>query len=405
MYIPWLFEHHHFKRFGSLLGKARPQPTPPEVHEFLFRASSVRLAERRIEELKRHAEHKFRRHRRQLRLDRDPVEFWSEEVVDVAGQLTFAVGQLRIMQNLLVAILARLQALTDVPSSLSDLIKAGPETYGFKAELAAALKDYWHAGGSTLKHYRDLDDHFFAIARHSVMRLGPPEEMSVYLPDDPAERSRARAAFSGRVNGSEFLRRTFVQLEAVADCCLEFLGLPPAPLPLVAELGPVTAKRDTESTIAVGIPGEIGTTALQVRFDPDRSELVAEAVELPGNDPKDCPVPLYGIVDFLRRDVPAYAELTADDVKYVGSPDLMLSVAGIELGGPWQVWLWRVDHKGKAALVVVNVDEECPRIAYQGLPEDKDPQEVMAELLHRTVLHRKRRMPARAQEPTTPMTS
>ena len=183
MYLPWLFNKaKEFQRVGGLLtggqeSQMRPQhvkkqrqaDVTPECHELLFRATSIKLAQRRIRSLKMHAENKLGRHRDQLVLDLDPVEFWSEEVVDLIGQITFSIGQLRIMQNVLLAILAKLSKLREVPSSLADAIKRGMR--GFQPSIARAVVEYWDAGGSTVKNYRDLDQHFLAIARHSASLL------------------------------------------------------------------------------------------------------------------------------------------------------------------------------------------------------------------------------------------
>lgn len=163
------------------------------------------------------------------------MEFWSEEVVDLIGQITFSIGQLRIMQNVLLAILARLSELRGGPASLADAIKKGLK--GFQSSIARAVVEYWNSGGSTVKNYRDLDQHFLAIARQSAVRLVPELDLQVYLPDDSTARTRWRPRFTGRVEAIQFLFKGYGDLERLTDHCLELHGIAAQPVPLVV---PVT---------------------------------------------------------------------------------------------------------------------------------------------------------------------
>jgi len=388
MYHPWLFnERNEFQRLAGVLAGPGGVDVHSETEEFLLRATGVRLAQDRIADLKLETERKFRRHRGQLRLDRDPVQCWSPAIVDLIGQITFSVGQLRRMQDLQVSILARIQGLKGVPQSLKDAVR-DLERYGFNPAVARTLVAYWSSGGAALKGYRDIDTHFFAIASHAVMYHSLGESLKVYLPDDVGQKSRRKAAFTQGIDALDFLTTAYHDLERVFDRCLEVLGIAPLEIPLVTRLRAGEPAR-AEATLAVSVAT---TSAIETRFDPVAQTLRSQVVDLPPNDPRDCPVSLSAIVDELRHKLSGADDLVANDLHYLGAPEVMVSVYGFEVGGPWKGWLWRLDHC-ELSYFVLAIAEKCGWLFWQKITPGVDQEEMLARLFHRAFLRRDRDTP------------
>ena len=101
-----------------------------------------------------------------------------------------------------------------VARSLNDAMKVKQnshkiEKYGFNSEIVEIFKNYWDKSGSILKDYRDLDQHYLSIIKHTILQVDPTEKLIILLPDNPNERSRRKVSYNKQIDGIDFIKKSF----------------------------------------------------------------------------------------------------------------------------------------------------------------------------------------------------
>jgi len=126
------------------------------------------------------------------------------------------------------------------------------ESYGFGDEICNTTKKYWNEGGAEVKEYRDIDQHYFAIIRHTFLQVKPEERVLVYLPDDPHEKSSKHVSFAKKRDAIPFFKNAFFSFHQFAEDVASHLGFQPALLDQsigMEQLGPLAI--GTRKTLAL----------------------------------------------------------------------------------------------------------------------------------------------------------
>jgi len=144
------------------------------INEFLFRASSAYLNIDRMNKLSVECVFQYRRQKFRLKLNNQRVLFWSPTVIEILSEMSPFLSTLRILQNKFLKLVAEeSNPGIGVPKSLSDAMKKGLDTYGFTEELSKLFLNYWDKSGEQIKNYRDMDQHYYSMIKHSYIRTSP----------------------------------------------------------------------------------------------------------------------------------------------------------------------------------------------------------------------------------------
>lgn len=93
------------------------------------------------------------------------------------------------------------------------------------------MQDYWDTGGgSRLKDYRDLDQHYFTLCKHVVLQWSPEERVLVFLPDDPTTTAEPRLTFDKELDALRYFVAAFNDFHQCVERVAISLGFKPTVL-------------------------------------------------------------------------------------------------------------------------------------------------------------------------------
>jgi len=166
------------------------------IKEFLFRASSAYLSINRMNVLSINCVNQYKRQKFRLKLNNERILFWSPTVIEILSEISPFLSTLRILQNDFFKLAAReCNPNVGVPKSLNDAMKKGLTTYGFSDKLAKLFINYWDETGKQIKNYRDMDQHYYSMIKHSYIQTYPDEKLLIFLPDNPDNKSTTSVTF------------------------------------------------------------------------------------------------------------------------------------------------------------------------------------------------------------------
>ena len=221
----------------------------------LFHASCVYLAMNKLESLKRQCEAQFDEYQGRLSETHDRIAFFSPQFLEMLIELSPCFAALRLAQNdVLRAVERALPLKSSIPSSMHDAVKS-IHTYGLPTEIVDRTMQYWEGSGKNLKHYRDIDQHYYSLADHAFMQTKPERKLVVLLPDDPAKKGRKNATYGEGIDALDFLYRSFHEFHSYADDLARFMGYEPKPLEASVWHGAGDKFERKDAVIGLVIPG------------------------------------------------------------------------------------------------------------------------------------------------------
>ena len=255
MYVQALFNQRGlFQHVGGWLAKTKQDDKFP-IQQMLFHASCVYLAMNKLESLKRQCEDQFDEYRNRLGETHDRIAFFSPQFLEMLIELSPCFAALRLAQNdVLRAVERALPLKSSIPSSMHDAIKS-IHKYGLPTEIVDRTMQYWEGSGKNLKHYRDIDQHYYSLADHAFMQTKPERKLVVLLPDDPAKKGRKNATYGEGIDALDFLYRSFHEFHSYADDLARFMGYEPKPLEASVWHGAGDKFERKDAVIGLVIPG------------------------------------------------------------------------------------------------------------------------------------------------------
>lgn len=222
MYLAKTFnDNDFFQNFGGW--KRENGDKSSLFNEFLFRASSAYLSISLMDKLCRSCIDQFERQENRLEVKGQRIVFWSPTVSEILNEFSPFLSSIRVMQNIILRLSAKeCNRNYQVPKSLNEAIKNGLYKYGFKKEIEDLFISYWNEGGKLVKDYRDIDQHYYSIAKRCYIETAPKKRILFFLPDSPNDKSQEGINFQKEVNAIEFFRQEFFRIhdfvENVASC-------------------------------------------------------------------------------------------------------------------------------------------------------------------------------------------
>lgn len=242
-----------FQSFGSW---PSPQVDRDDASDFLFRASCALVNLNRIEELTKACLKDLKAFEPQLSITRDRIVLGSYSVVALVSEIPPLLSTLRMMQNMILSMAARVLGISDVAQSLNDVVKKLRRSRLPDSVKQATLR-YWDDHGLRLKEYRDLDQHHYVITNSTFLETRPERKLWVLLPDNPSVKTQKHFTYQERVNALDYLPTAFRMFHDYAEGVAQEVGCSPKPLPLSTPMASLGSMQ----------PPKPGTLALIVEFD------------------------------------------------------------------------------------------------------------------------------------------
>lgn len=194
----------------------------------LNRATSAVIGILRLEELQKQCVHEFSQFEDQLVDCDERIVFNSRSMVALQNEISPLLSALRIMQDSVNG-LVRKKTRLEIPRSISDTMK-NLDKYGLPADLRTAYLDYWDKGGSDLREYRILDQHYAGLVEHVFLQLKPTRKVLLLFPDDPTIHAKDKLTFEREICGISLLRIGFDDLHEFIENVAAYFGYEPKPL-------------------------------------------------------------------------------------------------------------------------------------------------------------------------------
>lgn len=221
MYLPDLLNSRGF--FSRCATLWEDPAYGDQVSELLARATSAVVGLLRIEELQRQCFWEFDLFAEQLPDIESRIVFNSSSVVALQNEISPILSALRMMQDHFNGIASRLFD-AGLPRSINDTIKK-LDARALPDPVKKLYRDYWDGGGSRIRDYRVLDQHYGTVSDHVFLQATPTRQMLILFPDNPEEKSRKKQTFSQEVCGISVLRVGFDEIHEFIESILEFKGI------------------------------------------------------------------------------------------------------------------------------------------------------------------------------------
>jgi len=230
-----------------------------KAEEVYFRATSALLAIDWMTQLSDACVREFSDFESEADVKDPGIVFWSPLVVLFLNELPGALGALRIMQDTVLPTFAAGRDVgVSVPLSLHSAI-GRLHKIALPAQLKNCVHVYWSSHGKRLREYRDLDQHYSSVVRHSFLMLDEPRRLAVLLPDNPEARSEKDFKFDRAVNALDFVRDEFARLHELYEEIAKEEGATSTPLDQAVELSQLgRLEEGVRKTVSVMVPS-VGT--------------------------------------------------------------------------------------------------------------------------------------------------
>ena len=205
-----------------------------DLTDLLSRATSAIISTHRIQELRARCVREFELFDDQIGDCRDQIVFNSSSLVELKNEISPLLSSLRIMQDLTNGLVRR-KTKAGIPRSISDTCKK-LNKYPLPEELKRIYASYWSCGGSQIREYRVLDQHYIGITDHCFLQVSPSKKVVLLFPDDPSARAKRDLTYDKQICGISMLRVGFDALHEFIECIAEFFGYAPSTLHQVLSL-------------------------------------------------------------------------------------------------------------------------------------------------------------------------
>ncbi|WP_437571880.1 hypothetical protein [Sorangium sp. So ce542] len=247
----------------------------------LQRAYQVLFHLEQCDHLEQAARSQFNAHARSVTELPDELHGWSPVVAGLIIELSGAMGALRILQNDVWALAAGAAGARNSPSSMRDAYKSIAQKYvaGSKrprwlaevpVDVRRAVAAYWESSGERAATYRDVDQHHDVLARGCflITEGGTVRKVSIRLPDNPEQKSRARFDYVNKIDGIDLVRDAFTALHGLVEELARLGGASPAPLLRTVDFTPsIEHKAGIARTTGILLFDSDGRTGLVIGQD------------------------------------------------------------------------------------------------------------------------------------------
>lgn len=199
-----------------------------DISFLLSRATSAVVSILRMERAQYNCVREFELFDDQLDGIEDRIVFNSISLVELQNEFSPLLSSLRILQDSTIGLIGKTLKVS-LPSSIAKTIK-NIEKYNLPTEIKTLLVNYWASGGSKLRDYRILDQHYTGLIDHVFLQLKPTKKMLLLFPDNPDEQSRKSFTYEQEICGISILRIGFDDIHELIENVAEYFGFEPVPL-------------------------------------------------------------------------------------------------------------------------------------------------------------------------------
>lgn len=199
-----------------------------DVSFLLSRGTSAVVSILRIEQAQSNCVREFELFDDQLTDLEERIVFNSRSLIELQNEISPMLSCLRILQDSIVVLLGKTLK-TSLPSSIDDTIKK-INKLKLPDEIKTLLLNYWSSGGSKIRDYRILDQHFTSIVDYVFLQLKPEKKILLLFPDNPHEKSKKNFKYDQEICGISTLRKGFNDLHEMIESAAKYFGYEPSRL-------------------------------------------------------------------------------------------------------------------------------------------------------------------------------
>jgi hypothetical protein len=225
MYDASFLNQHNSAQY--LAGWLQNPVTYEESLEFGYRAASVLLG---IERMKHHGyqcELIVSNYQERLEI-KGGITLWTPSLFHYVHELSPAIVNLLRIQKQSLIMIAQWLGVRNVPTEHKRVRQFVIDK--FPASISSLILEYYDLFGDSLRGYRNLDQHFYSIARHSFVKDIPYYRLCVQLPDQPVSLSRRTCTFEQGIHALDYCIQVFQAIDALMCRISGELGVTLSPL-------------------------------------------------------------------------------------------------------------------------------------------------------------------------------
>lgn len=232
-----------FQRIGGWIAAPNAEALHGRCNVVLQRAHQVTFHLDQCAHLENLALQQFQAH---LKGERDLpplIHGWSPLVSFVIIELSGALSALRILQNDVWAVATSAAGARNAPSSIRDAYNTFSRKLGtgnkpprwvaeVPVEIRRLVTSYWETSGHLIASYRDVDQHHDVLARGAMLLIGDDHlrRVSVRLPDNPQDKSRAKFSYERAIDALDLARESLQALHDLVEDIATHFGAPTSPI-------------------------------------------------------------------------------------------------------------------------------------------------------------------------------
>lgn len=225
MYLASIFNDNALFQYFGGWKKQKENNNNSLFNEFLFRASSAYLSIQLMDKLSRSCIDQFERQTNRLEIKNQRIVFWSPTVSEILHEFSPFLSSMRVMQNIIFRLSANeCNPNSEAPKSLHEAMKKGLNRYGMERGIEDLFVSYWNESGKLVKDYRDIDQHYYSIAKRCYIKTGPERRILFFLPDDPSNKSQKGVSFKHEIDAIDLFKLEFFRFHDFVENIALSLG-------------------------------------------------------------------------------------------------------------------------------------------------------------------------------------
>lgn len=130
-------------------------------------------------------------------------------------------------------------------------IRLGNKKFNISSKIFYLIRRYWTKSGKSVRTYRDIDQHHFALVTHSFLKVKPDYKLETLLPDNPEAKRIEEFTYKKKIDALQFLEESFFALHDFIEELASEFGFKEINFQIKSNLGPYGELVNRSGTIAL----------------------------------------------------------------------------------------------------------------------------------------------------------
>jgi len=176
--------------------------------------------------------------------------YWSPTLVSFLSNISPILSSIIFIQDKMMQLVSKKLKIS-LPSNMRRFISKGNKEFGIPSKVFYIIIRYWTKSGKSVRSYRNIDQHHFALITHSSLKIKPEYKLEILLPDNPEVKKIEEFTYYKEIDALQFLEANFFTLHDFIEELASEFGFKEKSFQLKSNLGSYGELMNKKGTIAL----------------------------------------------------------------------------------------------------------------------------------------------------------